>query len=100
MNDYFIDYNPRFPIFAIRVVKGLAIHRVSDHARLAVIPVRNIALVANYNWDVSTGKFLSIFFKDGTIRIHDIFKDGRLVSFLRIPRTKISRGIWDLVLKI
>ncbi|KOH00965.1 anaphase promoting complex subunit 4 [Saccharomyces eubayanus] len=97
MNDYFIDYNPRFPIFAIRVVKGLAIHRVSDHARLAVIPIRNIALVANYNWDVSTGKFLSIFFKDGTIRIHDIFKDGRLVSFLRIPRTNISRGIWDRI---
>ncbi|CAI4058177.1 hypothetical protein SKDZ_04G3370 [Saccharomyces kudriavzevii ZP591] len=97
INDYFIDYNPRFPIFATRITKGLAIHRVSDHARIAIIPVRNIALVANYSWDRTSGKFLSIFFKDGTVRIHDIFKDGRLVSFLRVPSTKISRGIWDRI---
>ncbi|KAF4005862.1 Anaphase-promoting complex, cyclosome, subunit 4 family protein [Saccharomyces cerevisiae] len=97
INDYFIDYNPLFPIFATRIAKGLAIYRVSDHARLAVIPIRNINLVANYDWDTTTGKFLSIFFKDGTIRIHDIFKDGRLVSFLRIPSTKISKGIWDRI---
>ncbi|QHS72330.1 anaphase promoting complex subunit 4 [Saccharomyces paradoxus] len=96
-NDYFIDYNPLFPIFATRISRGLAIYRVSDHAKLAVIPIRNINLVANYNWDTTTGKFLSIFFKDGTIRIHDIFKDGRLVSFLRIPSTKISKGIWDRI---
>lgn len=97
LTDYCICRNPFYPLYAKKVEKGLSVNRVADDARIATIIVRDISQVVNYQWDVISGKFLIIFYKDGTARTYDGFKAGKLLSLLRITNKKVDGGIWDRI---
>lgn len=97
LTDDCICRNPFYPLYAKKVEKGLYVNRVADDARIATIIVRDISQVVNYQWDVISGKFLIIFYKDGTARIYDGFKAGKLMSLLRITNKKVEGGIWDRI---
>lgn len=86
-----------YPLYVKQFPSGLSIHRVADDARIATVVVRDMAQVADYQWDKTTGKFMSVFYKDGTVRIYDIFRSGRLVSLLRVGEGAVEAGTWDRI---
>lgn len=97
MDQEYADYNPLYPLYVRRFTRGLSIHRMADDARIATIIVRDMSQVARHQWDPSTGKFLSIFYKDGIVRIYDGFRSGRLVSLLRAGKDGVVSGVWDRI---
>ncbi|CAR26787.1 ZYRO0C01474p [Zygosaccharomyces rouxii] len=97
MDQDYVDYNPVYPLYVKQFTRGFSVHRMADDARIATIIVRDMSQVAGYQWDPITGKFLSIFYKDGTVRIYDGFRSGRLVSLLRASSNGAVSGIWDRI---
>ncbi|QLL32016.1 hypothetical protein HG536_0C01840 [Torulaspora globosa] len=89
------SYNPLYPLYAEKVNKGLSIVRIADDARIATVAVRDINLLISYEWDRITGRHLTVFFKDGTARIHDVFQGGKLISLLRISTKTVDGALWD-----
>lgn len=88
-------YNPLYPLYAKKVNKGLTIVRIADDARIATVAVRDISLLVSYEWDRITGRHLTVFFKDGSARIHDVFQGGKLMSLLRISTKTVDGALWD-----
>ncbi|CDH15837.1 uncharacterized protein ZBIST_0613 [Zygosaccharomyces bailii] len=92
-----MNRNPLYPLYVKEFPKGLSIHRVADDARIATVVVRDMSQVAGYQWDKATGKFISVFYKDGTARVYDGFRSGRLVSLLRVGDGPVEAGVWDRI---
>lgn len=89
--------DPLYPLHVRSVERGFAVHRNSDGATVAQIVVRDVDSVVHFQWDSSTGRFFALFHRDGSLRIYDAFKKGRLVAFLRAgSRTTVcDSGLWD-----
>ncbi|GAV52777.1 hypothetical protein ZYGR_0AI00590 [Zygosaccharomyces rouxii] len=97
MDQDYVDYNPLYPLYVKPFTRGFSVHRMADDARIATIVVRDMSQVASHQWDPTTGKFLSIFYTDGIVRIYDGFRSGRLVSLLRAGSNGAVSGIWDRI---
>ncbi|EDO15034.1 hypothetical protein Kpol_392p1, partial [Vanderwaltozyma polyspora DSM 70294] len=93
---YYSKYNPCFQLYVTRSDQGLAVYRIKDSSQLAHIFIKDFDTVAGYEWDNYSGRFISVFLTDGTIRIYDIFKNGRLVSYIRSSSQKnVDSCLWD-----
>ncbi|GCE99976.1 hypothetical protein ZYGM_002789 [Zygosaccharomyces mellis] len=95
MDQDYVEYNPLYPLYVKSFTRGFSVHRMADDARIATIVVRDMSQVASHQWDLITGKYLSIFYTDGIVRIYDGFRSGRLVSLLRAGSNDAVSGIWD-----
>ncbi|CCE64902.1 hypothetical protein TPHA_0J00790 [Tetrapisispora phaffii CBS 4417] len=95
---YYYKLNPIYQLYTFKSDKGLAICTISDHSILATIFIKDFSLVVDFFWDSITGKFLLFAFNDGSIRVYDIFKLGRLVSFFRSPLKQIKCVYWDRII--
>ncbi|QLG74553.1 hypothetical protein HG535_0G04360 [Zygotorulaspora mrakii] len=93
----YFSYNPHYALCTKETNKGFVITRLADEAKLATIIVRDLKQIASYQWDYLKGKFLIVFFKDGTARIYNCFAGGKLVSLLRFTSKRVISGIWDRV---
>lgn len=91
------NYNPLYPLYAKKANKGLSIVRIADDARIATVVVRDVNHLVGYEWDRITGRHITVFFKDGTARIHDVFQGGKLMSLLRISTKTVDGAIWDRI---
>lgn len=106
VRDGFLKYNPRFGLYAMNQDhRGLVVNRVSDSSSIVRINVRDINLVLDYYWDPVEGKYISLFLRDGSVRIYNIFNEGKLVSLLRVlpirfggSKPSISKCLWDRIL--
>lgn len=96
---YYSKYNPIYQLYVTRSEKGLAVHRVADSSQICDIFVKDFKVVVAYDWDTITGKYISIFFNDGVIRLYDVFKAGRLISFMRGSVRSVDAATWDRVIE-
>ncbi|CCF56841.1 hypothetical protein KAFR_0B05460 [Kazachstania africana CBS 2517] len=90
-------YNKKLPLYTEKGPKGLMVYRRSDNTAIAHTIIKKWELVAGIYWDKISGKYLSIFFRDGSIRIIDVFKDGKLVAFLRTQFKNVDCTYWDRI---
>lgn len=90
-------YNQLYPLYAKKVNKGLGICRVADDARIATVAVRDLSVLAQFQWDLTTGRRMTIFYKDGSARVYDAFQAGKLLALLRLSNTRIDGAIWDRI---
>lgn len=91
------SFNPLYPLYAKKVNKGLSISRIADDTRIATVVLRDTNLLAGYEWDRITGRRITVFFKDGTARVHDAFQGGKLMSLLRISKKAVDGALWDRI---
>ncbi|QLQ82423.1 hypothetical protein HG537_0H01850 [Torulaspora globosa] len=91
------SYNPIYPLYAKKENKSLSIVRIADDARIATVAVRDMKLLVSFEWDRITGSHLSVFFQDGSARIHDVFQGGKLMSLLRISTKSVDGALWDRI---
>lgn len=90
-------YNPLFPLYAKEVNKGLGICRVADDAKIATVVVRDLKVLAQFQWDNISGKCMAVFYKDGSVRIYDAFRAGKLLALLRLSREPVDGALWDRI---
>lgn len=90
-------YNPLYSLYAKKFNKGLSICRVADNAKIATVAVRDLNVLAQFQWDPITGKRMTVFYKDGNARIYDAFQAGKLLALLRISKTRVDGAIWDRI---
>lgn len=111
-DEYYATFNKQLNVYATRGEKSIQVKRLDEdfpydktvndtdkHQNLvSSIFIRDLNQVVTYNWDFITGKYLTIFFKDGSIRINDMLQNGKLVAFLRTKLNDIDFGIWDRII--
>lgn len=95
--EYHAVYNKQLNVYATREDKSIEIKKLNTNILLSSIFIRDISQVTTFNWDSLTGKYLSVIFKDGSIRINDMLQNGKLVAFLRTKLNGIDSAIWDRI---
>lgn len=112
---YYATFNKQLKVYATRGDKSIQVKRLykgltndnnnndndndNDKSQNLVssIFIRDLNQVVTCNWDLINGKYLTIFFKDGSIRINDMLQNGKLVAFLRTKLNDIDFGYWDRI---
>ena len=106
-DEYYATFNKQLNIYATRGEKSIQVKRfdyanASDNDKtsnqVSSIFIRDLNQIVKYDWDIITGKYLTIFFKDGSIRINDMLQNGKLVAFLRTKLNDTDYGIWDRII--
>lgn len=95
--EYHAVYNKQLNVYATREDKSIEIKKLNTNVVLSSIFIRDLSQVTTFNWDSLTGKYLSVVFKDGSIRINDMLQNGKLVAFLRTKLNNIDSAIWDRI---
>lgn len=99
-SDYHRIENPQLSLYLDRKEKSLTANRVSDNTSIATTFIRDFTQLIGCHWDKINGRYLSLVFKDGSVRINDIFNDGKLIAFLRTNATDIDCSYWDRIEEI
>lgn len=96
---YYGKYNKEFNTVATRGDKSIQVKKLNDSRseQVSSIIIRNIDQLVDYEWDSFSGKYLSVIFTDGTVRINDMSQNGKLVAFLRTKLNNIDSALWDRV---
>ena len=91
--------NPKLSLQLIKSPnnKSFEIVKIKSGESLGSIPVRDYSKIAGTDWDTRRGRFLSITFVDGSIRIHDVFKGVKLTALLRTGLAGVDCTLWDQV---
>ncbi|KAL3233077.1 Anaphase-promoting complex subunit 4 [Nakaseomyces bracarensis] len=104
VRDGFLKYNPRYGLYAMNQDgRSIVVYRISDSTPIVKINVRDINIVLDYCWDPIDGKYISMFLRDGSVRIYNVFNDGKLVSLLRLlpmklgPKPNVNISLWDRI---
>ncbi|KAK5780990.1 hypothetical protein RI543_001377 [Arxiozyma heterogenica] len=113
---YYATFNKQLKVYATRGEKSIQVKRLhkgltnnnnnndndNDNNKsqnlVSSIFIRDLNQVVTCNWDLINGKYLTIFFKDGSIRINDMLQNGKLVAFLRTKLNDIDFGYWDRII--
>lgn len=79
--------------------RKLVTRRTSDGTAIASVPVRDPTQLVGAHWDCAAGRYLSLVFTDGSVRVHDAHLGGKLVALVRAARPlgPVDAACWGRV---
>ncbi|CAB4255709.1 similar to Saccharomyces cerevisiae YDR118W APC4 Subunit of the Anaphase-Promoting Complex/Cyclosome (APC/C) [Maudiozyma barnettii] len=90
--------DPEQDLYLTRQGKSIIVKRRSDDQQISSTYIRDWTQLVGCHWDTILGRYLSIMFNDGSIRLIDTNDNGKLISFMRTGLTNSDSSYWSRLL--